>query len=122
MEFAKDMWDADEPSLWQKDLTGQIVHWIEVGNPEERRLLQASARAEQVSIYSFSANTTRWWSTMGTKVQRLHNLNVWQVPSLQSQALAALSHRNMRLDVTVQDGSIWIGDGSQSLEVSLLRL
>ena len=28
LEFAKDMWDADEPGLWQKDLTGHIMHWM----------------------------------------------------------------------------------------------
>ena len=25
LEFAKGMWDPDEPELWQKDLTGRIV-------------------------------------------------------------------------------------------------
>jgi len=25
LEFARDMWDADESALWQKDLTGQIT-------------------------------------------------------------------------------------------------
>ena len=33
LEFAKDMWEPDEPSLWQKNLTGQLEQWIEVGNP-----------------------------------------------------------------------------------------
>ena len=28
----------------------------------------------------------------------------------------------MKLDVTVQDGAIWVGDGQRSVEVSLLRL
>ena len=26
LEFAKDLWETDEPALWHKDLTGQIVH------------------------------------------------------------------------------------------------
>jgi len=33
LEFAKGLWDPDEPELWHKDLTGQIVHWIDVGQP-----------------------------------------------------------------------------------------
>ena len=41
LEFAKDMWDVEEPALWHKDLTGQIIeHWIEVGQPDEKRLLR----------------------------------------------------------------------------------
>jgi len=28
----------------------------------------------------------------------------------------------MKLEVTVQDGTIWVGDGASSVEVSLVRL
>jgi uncharacterized protein YaeQ len=57
LEFAKDMWDPDEPALWGKDLTGQIWHWIEVGQPDEKRLMQASSRAARVSVQSFASST-----------------------------------------------------------------
>ena len=50
LEFAKGLWDSDEPELWQKDLTGQIVHWIDIGQPDERRLLRASGRAARVTV------------------------------------------------------------------------
>ena len=42
LELAKSLWDTDEPDLWQRDLTGQIVHWIEVGQPDDRRLSKVS--------------------------------------------------------------------------------
>ena len=122
LEFAKDMWDSEEPALWQKDLTGQMQHWIEVGQPEERRLLQASSRSRRVSVYSFSSSTSQWWSGFGDKINRARNLSVWQVPSDQSKALGALANRSMKLDVTVQDGTIWVGDGQRSVEVSVVRL
>src|SRR6187431_3153068 len=48
LEFAKDMWDSDEPGLWQKDLTGQLVHWIEIGQPDDKRLLRAASRSGRV--------------------------------------------------------------------------
>src|SRR4051812_7859601 len=51
LEFGKDMWEPDEPPLVQKDLTGQLEHWIEVGQPEDKRLLRASSRAKLVSVY-----------------------------------------------------------------------
>ena len=38
LQFARGLSDADEPDLWQHDLTGQLVQWIEVGQPDERRL------------------------------------------------------------------------------------
>lgn len=122
LEFAKDMWDPDEPSLWQKDYTGGIVHWIEVGQPDEKRLLRATARVERVSVYSFSASTPIWWKGIEPKLTRARNLSIWQIPPEQSEALAVLAQRTMTLQVTVQDGGIWIGDGTHSIEITPLRL
>ena len=122
LEFAKDMWEPDEPSLWQKNLTGQLEQWIEVGQPDEKRLMRASGRSRQVCVYSFSASTPIWWSGIATKITRARNLSVWQVPAEQSQALAALADRSMRLQVTLQDGAIWVSDNQQSVEVTLRRL
>ncbi|MEI8109131.1 MAG: YaeQ family protein [Verrucomicrobiota bacterium] len=122
LEFAKDMWEADAPSLSQKDLTGQITHWIEVGQPDEKRLLRAAARIDQVSVYSFSSSTPIWWKGIAPTLSRTRNLHAWQIPSLQSQSLASLAKRTMDLHLTLQDGSIWFGDGSQSIEVSPIPL
>ncbi len=122
LEFAKDLWDTDEPGLWQKDLTGQIEHWIDVGQPDDKRLMRASSRSGRVSVYSFSASTPIWWSGIATKITRADNLLVWQVPAEQSQALATLAQRTMQLQVTVQDGAVWVGDAQRSIEVHPLRL
>jgi uncharacterized protein YaeQ len=122
LEFAKDLWDSDEPGLWQKDLTGRIEHWIEVGQPDDKRLLRVDSRAERVSVYSFSASTAIWWSGIGSKITRTRNVTVWQAPADQVQALAALAERSMRLQVTVQDGAVWVGNGERSVEVTLTRL
>lgn len=122
LEFAKDMWEPDEPSLWQKNLTGELEHWIEVGQPDEKRLMRASGRSRHVSVYSFNSSTPIWWSGIATKITRARNLSVWQIPAEQSRALATLAQRAMRLQVTLQDGSIWVGDDQRSVEVSLVRL
>jgi uncharacterized protein YaeQ len=122
IEFAKDMWDADEPGLWQKDLTGQIQHWIEVGQPDDKRLLRTASRVGRVSVYSFSASTPVWWRGIEQTLGRARNLSVWQIPADQSRALSALAQRSMELQVTVQDGSIWVGDGERSIEVSPVQL
>jgi uncharacterized protein YaeQ len=122
LEFAKSLWDTDEPDLWQKDLTGQIMQWIEVGQPDDKRLMKASPRAGRVVVYSFSHSTPIWWNGIATKITRARNLAVWQVPADQSQALAALAQRTMQLQVTVQDGTVWVGDGTRSVEVTPQRL
>ena len=122
LEFAKDLWDADEPSLWQKDLTGQIMQWIDIGQPDDKRLMRASPRTELVHVYSFTHSTPIWWGGIATKIIRARNIAVWQIPADQSQALAGLAQRTMQLQVTVQDGAVWVGDGASSIEITPQRL
>ena len=50
LTFTKGLSDVDEPDLWKKDLTGAIEHWIEVGQPDDRRILRACGRAELVTV------------------------------------------------------------------------
>src|SRR5690349_22140484 len=97
LEFAGGLSDTDEPDLWQKDLTGQLMQWIEVGQPDDRRLAKACGRADQVRIWAYSSAVPIWWSGIEGKVVRLSNLEVWQVAADQSQALAALAERSMQL-------------------------
>jgi uncharacterized protein YaeQ len=122
LEFGKDIWDPDEPALWRKDLTGLLVDWIEVGQPDERRLQRVTARAERVAVYCFSSGSRQWWAGLANKLTRTTNLQVWQVPAEASEALGALVKRSMDLQVTVQDGVIWVGNGERSVEVVLEAL
>ena len=122
LEFAKDLWDVDEPALWHRDLTGEIKHWVEVGQPDDKRLMKASGRADRVSVYSFSHSTPIWWAGLATRITRARNIAVWQVDAAQSVALAALAQRSMQLQLSVQDGSAWVGDGRHSVEIAPTRL
>lgn len=119
LEFGKDMWEPDEPCLVQKDLTGLTLHLIEVGQPDEKRITRICSRAAKVTVYSFSSSTPTWWSGIAGKLTRLRNLTVWQVPAEQSQKLAAMSQRSMNLQFTLQDGTLFVGDGTESVEITL---
>ena len=122
LEFAKDLWDVDEPALWHKDYTDAVLHWIDVGQPDDKRLMRAAGRAVQVTAYSFSSSTAVWWKTIETKLTRAANLVVWQIDASQSQALARLAERSMQLQVTVQDGTVWMSTTSDSVEITPRRL
>lgn len=54
LEFCKGLSDTDEPDLWQKDLTGQIETWIELGQPDEQRIAKASERADRVIVVAYA--------------------------------------------------------------------
>lgn len=117
LTLAKGLSDADEPDLWHKDLTDDLLHWIELGQPDERRMSKACGRARRVSIYAFAGSTPIWFAGLQTKITRLRNLTIWQIPAEQSMALAAMCQRAMQLQVTVQDGQVWISDERTAVEV-----
>lgn len=122
LEIAKDMWEPDEPALWHKNYSGDILHWVEVGQPDDKRLMKACGRADRVTVWAFQSSTPVWWAAIANKLTRASKLTVWQVPTEQSQALAALAQRSMVLQVSVQDGSVWVSEGEQSVEVSPVKL
>jgi uncharacterized protein YaeQ len=111
LSFGKGLSTEDEPDLWQKDLTGAIERWIDVGLPDERRIRKASGRADQVVVLAYGGRGADiWWTQNQEKLQRLQNLSVLQLASETSLALAKLARRNMRLQCTIQDSQIWLSD------------
>jgi uncharacterized protein YaeQ len=120
--FAKGLSDIEEPDLWLKDYTGAIKLWIEVGQPDERRLLKACGRAEQVVVYSYANNSAIWWQGVTNRLERAKNLTVWNLPVTTSQALEKIAQRSMQLQCSIQDGQLWLGDETQTVQVDLVSL
>jgi uncharacterized protein YaeQ len=118
LSFAKGLSDSDEPDLWQHDLDGTLVQWIEVGQPDERRMQRAASRAECATFFAYAASVPIWWAGIADKLARVQRLVVWQVNALQSAELATLAARSMQLQVTAQDGLVWVGDGRHSVELA----
>lgn len=115
--FGRGLSAEDEPDLWRKDLTGAIDSWIDVGLPDERRILKASGRAGQVVIYSYGSSAPTWWKQVGERIRRLKNARVYGLEPDSTQSLATLAQRTMRLQCTIQDGHVWIGDVEQTVEL-----
>lgn len=118
LEFTKGLSEADDADLWQIDLTGEVVHWVELGQPDERRLRQIQGRSEQVTVLSYASSTPVWWAGIQNKLLRTPKLAVWQIPADQSQALAALAERSMQWQVSIQDGTAYVTTDKGAVEVT----
>jgi uncharacterized protein YaeQ len=118
------MTNDDEADLWQKDLTGAIKLWIDVGLPDEKLIRKACGRADQVVVYAYGGRTAdMWFAQNSSQFARLNNLSVINLPPETTRALAKLAQRNMQLQCTIQDGQVWVSDGKESVMVerSLLK-
>jgi uncharacterized protein YaeQ len=118
LTFGKGLSDIDEPDLWQKDLTGQIAHWIDVGQPDEKRLIRASGRADRVTVYAYGRGADLWWKASAGRLERAKNLAVWRVPADASESLGTLAERAMQLQCTVQEGQVWFSSAAETMQFS----
>jgi uncharacterized protein YaeQ len=120
LSFTRGLSTDDEPDLWQHDLTGRIMLWIDIGQPDEKRIRKACGRAGQVYIYCHSGHSAElWWQKNRDKLERFSNLTVMNIDAAASQSLARLAQRSMQLQCTIQDGQIWLGDADASVQVDL---
>lgn len=122
LAFGKGLSDAEEPDLLQKDLTGAIELWIEVGQPDERRILKACGRARQVLVYSYGNTGLVWWNQIGSRVERANNLRVFHLSAATCAGLAGLANRNMQLQCTIQDDLMWVASSSDTVQVDMTTL
>ncbi len=118
LAFGRGLGTDDEPDLWRKDLTGAIDLWIDVGQPDEKRIRRACGRAAAVFVYSYGGRgADLWWEQAGAALDRARNLTVVNLPFAATRALARLAQRTMQLTCTIQDGQIWVADGQQSVAI-----
>ncbi len=123
LSFGRGLSAEEEPALWHKDLTGAIVRWIEVGQPEEKTIRRACGRAKQVCIYTYGGRgADQWWEKHLATFERLNNLTVMNLPLDGSRALATLAQPSMQLHCTIQEGQIWMADGENTAHIALTIL
>jgi uncharacterized protein YaeQ len=121
LSFGAGLSDPDEPDVMLRDFTGRTRLWVEVGQPEDKPLLKACNKADQVVLYVFSHAGEVWWKGIQTKLTRPKNLQIWRIPSNASQSLAKLAQRSMQLQATLQEGVLMMSDGSTTVDITCER-
>lgn len=109
LEFSKGLSTADEPALWSKRFDGEIETWIDIGQPEEKRIRKACTRARQVFVYSYGGRAADlWWKQARDKLDRFDNLSVVNLPETAIRELTGFVQRTMQLQCTIQEGQVWL--------------
>ncbi|TDT41700.1 uncharacterized protein YaeQ [Halospina denitrificans] len=111
LEFTRGLSTDDEPELWDRNLTGEIDLWIELGLPDEDRIRKACNRARRVRVYAYGGRIVDvWWQKLHGKLGRYDNLEVINLPRDGTQALADMADKGMALQCTIQEGQVGVGN------------
>ena len=114
--FTKGLSSDDEPDLWEKTLTGEIDLWIDLGQPDEKRIRKACGRSGQVIIYTYHERKAQvWWKQQQKKLERFSNLKVVHI---HAEGLEAMINRSMELQCNIQDGEMYLSDGNSDITIT----
>ncbi len=116
LEFCKGISQEDEPVLWQKSLGGEIKLWIDLGQPDEKRIKKACGRSEKVIIYTYQEGMAAfWWKQIQTSLTRFSNL---QVIHLDIEGdIEELARRAMSLQANISDNELTLMDDTHSVVI-----
>jgi uncharacterized protein YaeQ len=125
LRFGAGLSNAEEPDLVLEDLTGNITLWVEVGMPEPRWVGKALSKSERVSVLVFGGSSARWLKSLEEQFPNradMPRLQVLQAIPADQAAFERLAERNAQLTCTVQDDTIWLAAGNDTVEVHLTAL
>jgi len=113
LEFGRGLSSEGEPDLWLRSRTGDIEHWIELGQPDEADVRRACGRSRRVTVVGYSGRGFGlWWEKNAAALTRCANLGVVELPAGSAEALAALLARGMDLQCLIEEGDVQLlGEG-----------
>ncbi len=100
--FCKGIAEDDEPDLWQKSLGGDIELWIDLGQPDEKRIKKACGRSKKVIIYTYQEGmATVWYKQIEKTLTRFKNLEIIYLNI--TGDINLLTERSMALQANISD-------------------
>jgi uncharacterized protein YaeQ len=115
--FCKGIDEDNEPDLWEKDYGDDITLWIDLGQPDEKRIKKACGRAEKVIIYTYQEGMAdAWYKSMEKVIKRFKNLTVIHLDI--NGDIEALALRGMNLQCNITDDELTLISDDKSVIIT----
>lgn len=122
LQFSAGLGEPDLPAVIERDLTGQLLSWIEVGCPLGPRLHKASKAADRVVVYCHK-DPAPWLGLINAKkLHRAQDIALIQLDRDGIQALAQRLERRNDWSVSRIEGVLYIEVSGESLSLELQPL
>jgi len=119
LEFSDGLSNPDSPDIWKKNLMGDVEHWIEVGQPDEKKIRKACGRSEKVSVFTFNPfKSETWFEKIKSKIKKNKNLSVLQLEIENQNDFEALVQRTMNLNCVIEEKTMFISDENLRVQIS----
>ncbi len=110
--FSQGLFEPKEPTIWQRDVLGDTLLWVQVGVPDKKKLettLRAHPHAEH-RIYFYEAEQISQFCHMlrGSKTNWVKDIQFHLIPSSILQALIPLERSSPLWSVTIVDDEMYL--------------
>ena len=122
LQFGKGLSDESEASIWQKNYSDEIALWIELGQPDEKRLKKAGNQAREVKLYCYGSAINTWWAQVEKSLSKFERLSIEQFEATTCETLVNLLSRNMEFQCSIQDEQLWLTSGDETLLIETKKL
>ena len=110
MQFGRGISTREDADIWERDLHDNILHWIEVGEPDPDRLRKAGLHAARVSVYPYSRQWLQWWQRNAKVLRQMPKLEVRVLPWEAVDQLAEDLPRTFEWQITISEGEVFVTD------------
>lgn len=118
LNFGPGLSAAKTADIWDKDHNENVSLWISVGLPDEKLVRFACSKATHVIVYSYGGNPASiWWKK--NNFSALSNLKVFNLAIEETALLASMAVRGMKLNFTIQENEVMVGNETDSLTLNL---
>ncbi|MBI5485151.1 MAG: YaeQ family protein [Deltaproteobacteria bacterium] len=119
LTFTKGISATDEPDLWLKGPDGRVLLWVEVGLPEADRIIKASRHTGRIALIACGKTLSSWEQQHLPKLDGISNLTLISFDQSFISSLTSRLDRSITWEVTINDGSLYINVGDETLETTL---
>jgi len=118
LEFGRGVSATDEPDLWRREGDGRVIEWIEVGQPDAKRLIKASRQSGRCQLFVFGDGAERWREAQLADMKTPDNLGIARIEDRFISEVAATVDRQLRWSMTVAEGTIFLTTGDSSFDTT----
>jgi len=114
--------DDELPALVQRDLTGQLIAWIEVSSPSPDRLHKATKRCKRVAVYTWK-NPDKLAADIAERgTHRADEIELFAFPTELLDGVAATLDRVNKWELAVTGGTLYLTVGASAFEGAVRRI
>tara|TARA_R110002049_G_scaffold88815_4_gene223912 strand:- start:1509 stop:2054 length:546 start_codon:yes stop_codon:yes gene_type:complete len=123
LQFTKGLSTTEEPELWQKDYSGDILQWIELGLPDVKRIRQASGKSRSVKVFTYQPNQAhQWYQSNKSDLAKITKLEVYHLNIVENGPLDKIVSKSMKLGCIIEDQLMYLSNDDERVTIKVESL